>query len=176
MTNLLELVLMLLAAAVVVVILFRSIHQPPMLGYLLVGVVLGPHAAGMIPDVHATRSLAEFGVVFLMFSIGLEFSLPRLRQMRRIVFGLGLAQVVVTVALAMLGADFLGMGWRTGLVLGGALAMSSTAIVGKMLAERMQVESVHGRDMIGVLLFQDLAVVPLLVVIPALGAPVAELA
>jgi monovalent cation:H+ antiporter-2, CPA2 family len=176
MTNLLELVLMLLAAAVVVVILFRSIHQPPMLGYLLVGVVLGPHAAGLIPNVQATRSLAEFGVVFLMFSIGLEFSLPRLRQMRRIVFGLGLAQVVVTVALAMLGAAVLGMGWRTGLVLGGALAMSSTAIVGKMLAERMEVESAHGRDMIGVLLFQDLAVVPLLVIIPALSAPMADLA
>lgn len=176
MSNSLGLVLTLLAAAVVVVILFRSIHQPPMLGYLLVGVVLGPHAAGVIPDVQATRSLAAFGVVFLMFSIGLEFSLPRLRQMRRIVFGLGLAQVVLTVALAMLGANLLGFGWRTGLVLGGALAMSSTAIVGKMLAERMEVESAHGRDIMGVLLFQDLAVVPLLVIIPALAAPVTDLA
>jgi monovalent cation:H+ antiporter-2, CPA2 family len=176
MTNLLQVVLILLAAAVVVVALFRSIHQPPILGYLLVGVVLGPHAVAMIPDMQAARSLAEFGVVFLMFSIGLEFSLPKLRQMRRIVFGLGLAQVVLTVAIGMLGAQLLGMGWRIGLVLGGALAMSSTAIVSKMLTERMELESPHGRDIIGVLLFQDLAVVPLLVVIPALSAPNAGLA
>jgi monovalent cation:H+ antiporter-2, CPA2 family len=176
MTNLLQVVLILLAAAVVVVALFRSIHQPPILGYLLVGVVLGPHAVAMIPDMQAARSLAEFGVVFLMFSIGLEFSLPKLRQMRRIVFGLGLAQVVLTAAIGMLGAQLLGMGWRIGLVLGGALAMSSTAIVSKMLTERMELESPHGRDIIGVLLFQDLAVVPLLVVIPALSAPNAGLA
>ncbi len=176
MSNTLELVLMLLSAAVVVVILFRSLNLPPILGYLLVGIVLGPHAAGLIPDVAATRSLAEFGVVFLMFSIGLEFSLPKLRQMRRIVFGLGLAQVMLTLALGIAGAVLIKMGWQAGLVLGGALAMSSTAIVSKMLTERMEVETPHGRDIIGVLLFQDLAVVPLLVLIPALSAPVADIA
>src|SRR5580658_5278185 len=154
-SNLLQVVLILLAAAVVVVALFRSIHQPPILGYLLVGVVVGPHALGLIPDTQAAGSLAEFGVVFLMFSIGLEFSLPKLRQMRRIVFGLGLAQVVLTVAIGMLGAQLIGMGWRVGLVLGGALAMSSTAIVSKMLSERMELETPHGRDILGVLLFQD---------------------
>jgi K+:H+ antiporter len=176
MTNLLELVLILLCAAVVAVIVFRSLNLPPILGYLLVGTLLGPHATGLIPEAGAADSLAEFGVVFLMFSIGLEFSLPKLRQMRRIVFGLGLAQVLLTVGLVIGGAMLLGFGWQAGLVLGGALAMSSTAIVSKMLNERMEVESPHGRDVIGVLLLQDLAVVPLLVIIPALAAPAAELA
>jgi CPA2 family monovalent cation:H+ antiporter-2 len=176
MTDLLPLILMLLFAAVVVVILFRGLNLPPMLGYLLIGIVVGPHAAGLVPDLDQTRSLAEFGVVFLMFSIGLEFSLPTLRHMRRTVFGLGLLQVVLTVILVVIGAVFLGMSWQTGLVLGGALAMSSTAIVSKMLAERMELESRHGRDIIGVLLFQDLAVVPLLVVIPALAVPGGDMA
>ena len=176
MSNLLELVLMLLFAAVLVVILFRSLNLPPMLGYLLVGIVLGPNSAGLIPQVEATHSLAEFGVVFLMFSIGLEFSLPKLHQMRRIVFGLGLAQVVLTMAVAIAGAMLIGMSWQSGVVLGGALAMSSTAIVIKMLAERLELESRHGRDIVGVLLLQDLAVVPLLVVIPALAMTGGDLA
>jgi CPA2 family monovalent cation:H+ antiporter-2 len=176
MTDLLPLILMLLFAAVVVVILFRGLNLPPMLGYLLIGIAVGPHAAGLVPDLEETRSLAEFGVVFLMFSIGLEFSLPTLKHMRRTVFGLGLLQVVLTVILVVIGAVLLGMRWQTGLVLGGALAMSSTAIVSKMLAERMELESRHGRDIIGVLLFQDLAVVPLLVVIPALAVPGGDMA
>jgi CPA2 family monovalent cation:H+ antiporter-2 len=95
MTETLPLILLLLAAAVVVVAIFRTLGLPPIMGYLLVGAVLGPHAAGWVPDTEQTRHLAEFGVVFLMFSIGLEFSLARLYSMKRIVFGLGLAQVVV---------------------------------------------------------------------------------
>ena len=97
-----------------------------------------------------------------MFSIGLEFSLPRLLVMRRVVFGLGLVQVSATIALCMLGSLALGGSWQAGLALGGAAAMSSTAIVSKLLAERMELDSPHGREIIGVLLFQDLAVVPLL--------------
>ena len=104
-----------------------------------------------------------------MFSIGLEFSLPQLRAMGRAVFGLGLAQVTVTTALGMLALHLLGYGWKAGLVLGGALAMSSTAIVSKMLAERMELGTPHGRDIMGILLFQDLAVVAFLIVIPSLG-------
>ena len=110
-----------------------------------------------------------------MFSIGLEFSLSKLRSMRRIVFGLGLAQVVLTIALAMLFgwiANLLPMadvGWQAAFALGGALAMSSTAIVVKLLTERLELESEHGRHIIGILLFQDLAVVPLLILIPSLG-------
>ena len=174
----LELALVLLASAVLVVVLARSLHLPPMLGYLLVGVAIGPHALQWIP---ASREsgyayLAEFGVVFLMFSIGLEFSLPKLFNMRRVVFGLGLGQVLLTLIGPTAGAWLLGFPWQVGFALGGALAMSSTAIVSKLLTERMQLETPHGREIIGVLLFQDLAVVPLLILIPALAQPAEQLA
>ena len=165
----LQLVLVLLASAVFVVVLFRSLNLPPVLGYLLVGAAIGPHALDLVPDSAAARHLAEFGVVFLMFSIGLEFSLPRLYSMKRTVFGLGLAQVAVTVAINVPVALLAGLSWQAGIALGGILAMSSTALLVKMLAERMQLESKHGREIIGVLLFQDLAVVPLLIVVPALS-------
>ena len=96
MPHTLLLILLLLAASVVVVAVCRAARQPPILGYLLVGIALGPHALGVVADDTATRELAEFGIVFLMFSIGLEFSLPQLRAMRRAVFGLGFAQVAIT--------------------------------------------------------------------------------
>ncbi|MGH8727748.1 MAG: cation:proton antiporter, partial [Burkholderiales bacterium] len=172
----LQLVLILLAAAVLIVVLFRYLKLPPLLGYLLIGVALSPHAFGWIPDTEETRSLAEFGVVFLMFSIGLEFSLSRLYTMKHLVFGLGLLQVVLTMAVTLTVAMAWGMDWRTGIVLGGVLAMSSTAIVGKMLEERLEIASQHGRQIMGVLLFQDLAVVPLLILIPALSAQPDDLA
>ncbi len=165
----LQLVLVLLASAVLVVVLFRTLGLPPVLGYLLIGAAIGPHALDLIPDAGTAQSLAEFGVVFLMFSIGLEFSLSRLYSMKRTVFGLGLAQVALTIALAVPLALLAGLSWQGGIALGGILAMSSTAIIVKMLAERMQLESRHGREIIGVLLFQDLAVVPLLIVVPALS-------
>ena len=172
----LELTLLLLGSAVLGVVVFRSLHLPPMLGYLAVGVLIGPHALGLAAETHSTHALAEFGVVFLMFSIGLEFSLAQLRAMRRVVFGLGLAQVVLTIVAAMLGAlafslwmPQLHVSWQAAFALGGALAMSSTAIVVKLLTERLELESEHGRRIIGILLFQDLAVVPLLIMIPALA-------
>lgn len=169
----LDLTLVLLAAAVLGVVAFRMMQLPPMLGYLAVGILIGPHALGLVPDDAQTKYLAEFGVVFLMFSIGLEFSLAKLRSMRRLVFGLGGSQVVLTM-LAVLpfgwafGAMF-HLSWQASIALGGALAMSSTAIVSKMLSERLELETEHGRNIFSVLLFQDLAVVPLLIVIPALS-------
>ena len=165
----LQLVLVLLASAVLVVALFRALNLPPVLGYLLVGAAIGPRALDLIPDSDAARHLAEFGVVFLMFSIGLEFSLPRLYSMKRTVFGLGLAQVLLTILAAAATAVLAGLTLQAGIALGGILAMSSTALVVKMLAERMQMETKHGREIIGVLLFQDLAVVPLLIIVPALS-------
>ena len=173
----LELTLLLLAAAVAGVVLFRLLNLPPMLGYLVVGIVIGPHALGIVPDSKETRYLAEFGVVFLMFSIGLEFSLSRLRSMRRIVFGLGGLQVLLTLGGVMLAgfvvsrylAQYIPLSMPAAFALGGALAMSSTAIVMKLLAERLELESEYGRRIVGVLLFQDLAVVPLLVIVPALA-------
>ncbi|MDP2879847.1 MAG: monovalent cation:proton antiporter-2 (CPA2) family protein [Sulfuricella sp.] len=170
MHNTLQFVLILLAAAVLVVALFRSLRLPPLLAYLLVGIVIGPHALGWVPESGETTYLAEFGVVFLMFSIGLEFSLPQLKAMQGLVFGLGGAQVLLTLALVLVACMALGLSWQAGVALGGILAMSSTAIVSKLLAERVELHSRHGREIVGVLLFQDLAVVPLLVLIPALAA------
>ena len=176
MHSTLEQILVLLATAVLVVVVFRSLRLPPMLGYLIVGVAIGPHALAWISDTAEARELAEFGVVFLMFSIGLEFSLPKLVTMRRIVFGLGAAQVLATLLIVWGCAAALGVGWRAGLILGGVLAMSSTAILAKLLAERLELNSPHGRQIIGILLAQDLAVVPLLILVPALAPGAGDLA
>ena len=182
MASTLELVLLYLVAAVLGVVACRSLKLPPTLGYLVVGVLIGPNALAFAQDSEAVAYLAEFGVVFLMFVIGLEFNLPKLKSMRTLVFGLGLSQVGLTMVGTLLGHALLAWGynavtgeswqmsWQGAVVLGGAIAMSSTAIVVKLMAERLEMESEHGRRVIGVLLFQDLAVVPLLVVIPALGA------
>ena len=175
MDSTLSLVLILLASAVLVVVLCRILHLPVMLGYLIVGILIGPHALAWMPDVVGTQHLAEFGVVFLMFSIGLEFSLVRLMAMKRTVFGLGGAQVVVTMLPVMAIAAMLGLSWQTGLALGGVLAMSSTAIVSKMLVERAELNLPYGQQMMGVLLFQDIAVVPLLIIIPALATSTDDL-
>ena len=150
MNDPLQTVLILLAIAVLAVVIFRLLRLPPMLGYLLAGVIIGPHALGWIPATDETHHLAGFGVVFLMFSIGLEFSLPKLVAMKNIVFGFGTSQVIICILLVMAIAWGLGLNWHVGLVLGGALAMSSTAIVIKMLAERAELNSTHGRHIIGV--------------------------
>jgi CPA2 family monovalent cation:H+ antiporter-2 len=177
----LEVVLLYLVAAVLGVVACRSLKLPPMLGYLAVGVLIGPNALSLAGDAAGARALAEFGVVFLMFVIGLEFNLPKLRSMRALVFGLGLSQVGLTIIGALLGNALLAwaftvlgrawdLSWQGAIALGSAMAMSSTAILVKLMAERLEIESEHGRRVMGVLLFQDLAVVPLLVLIPALGA------
>ena len=165
----LSLVVILLATAVVTVVLFRKLQMPAILGYLIVGVAIGPNAAALVPDNDSTRYLAEFGVVFLMFSIGLEFSLAQLVAMRRIVFGFGAAQVVLTMLVGGVLVLAAGQAWQTGLIVGGVLAMSSTAIISKILSEQAALHSVHGKQTMGVLLFQDLAVIPLLVLVPVLG-------
>ncbi len=174
----LELTLLYLLAAVLGVVACRMLRLPPMLGYLAVGVLIGPNALALAHNSAGIQHLAEFGVVFLMFVIGLEFNLSKLRAMRRHVFGLGLMQVLLTLVLVTLASLLLAtlapslwqMQWQTALALSGAMAMSSTAIVIKLMADRLELESEHGKRVVGVLLFQDLAVVPLLVLIPALGS------
>ena len=145
MDNTLQLVLILLAVAVLVVVLCRLLKLPVTLGYLIVGIAIGPHALGWIPDTVQARHLAEFGVVFLMFSIGLEFSLTKLRSMKLTVFGLGGAQLILTLSGVAAGAMLLGLDWRAAIALGGVLAMSSTAIVSKILVEQGQVRG-HQQD------------------------------
>jgi monovalent cation:H+ antiporter-2, CPA2 family len=180
MASNLDLALLYLLAAVLGVVGCRLLKLPAMLGYLIVGVLIGPNALALARDSAGIRYLAEFGVVFLMFVIGLEFNLPKLRSMQRLVFGLGAGQVVLTVLGAAAGHALLALlfhllgrpwelSWQGAVALGAAMAMSSTAIVVKMMAERLELESEHGRNVMGVLLFQDLAVVPLLVLIPSLA-------
>ena len=180
MLSSLEIALVLLVASVAAVIALRAFKLPPLVAYLAVGVLLGPHATGLAGDPDAVRHAGEWGVVFLMFTLGLEFNLQKLSSMRRLVFGLGAAQVAATIALvvvamlampAVVGKWLLGAAsdWRVAVVLGGAVAMSSTAMVTKLLSEKRELETEHGRRVFSVLLFQDLAVIPLLILIPALA-------
>lgn len=180
----LDLALIYLIAAVLGVVVCRTYKLPPILGYLVVGIVIGPNALAFDQDTSSVRHLAEFGVVFLMFVIGLEFNLAKLKAMRNFVFGLGFMQVAVSIALVIVGSIVLGfiiphywnLPWQSSFALGGALAMSSTAIVVKLVQERGELHTLHGQRVIGVLLFQDLAVVPLMILTPALGSEPEKLA
>ncbi len=175
MFNSLASLLLVLTSSVLAVAFFRAMRLPPMLAYFIVGVLFGPYAFALLPDTESGRHLAEFGIVFLMFSIGLEFSLPKLYAMRKTLFGLGGAQVVITMAAIILAAWLAGFSFIVAFIIASALTMSSTAIVSKILMERVDLNSRHGRLSIGVLLFQDLAVIPILVLIPALGSEGADL-
>tara|TARA_B100001059_G_C17835337_1_gene587682 strand:- start:243 stop:2180 length:1938 start_codon:yes stop_codon:yes gene_type:complete len=160
---------MLLAVAVVLVWAFRRIKLPAILAYLTAGVIAGPDVMGWIADPNEYHLIAELGIVLLLFSLGLEFSLPKMLAMRRWVFGLGSAQVLVSLAL------FMGLGlWlldspTAALAVAGALALSSTAVVIKQLSESSQTATRRGQMTVAVLLFQDIAVVPLLIAIPLLA-------
>jgi CPA2 family monovalent cation:H+ antiporter-2 len=168
-------VLLLLTSSVLAVALFRVLRLPAMLAYFTVGILLGPYAFNVLQSTESGRQFAEFGIVFLMFSVGLEFSLPKLYAMRKTLFGLGGAQVLITLGAALILGSMAGLSLTTAFIIGGALTMSSTAIVSKILMERVDLNSRHGRLSIGILLFQDLAVIPILVLIPALGAHSADI-
>ncbi len=166
-TNALGQLLILLACSVLVVTVFRRMKMPPIVGYLAVGMLLGAEALSLAGS-ETTRVLAEYGVVFLVFTLGLEFSYPRMLAMRWEVFGLGGAQVILTTTLIGATAWWLGAPLMVAIVLGGALAMSSTAIVVRQLTEQLEINRPHGRLAVGILLFQDLAFVPLLALESAL--------
>lgn len=168
--SILDGILVLLLLSVVSVALIRRINLPPILGYLLVGAAFGPHAAGLIPGGHEIEFLAELGVVFLLFMIGLEVSIAHLMALRRVLLGLGGLQVALSTLSTIVLAMWAGYGWQSALAVGGALSLSSTAIVIKQLQEQLEIHSRHGRNALGILLFQDLAVVPFLVVIPILAS------
>lgn len=169
-------VLVFLIAAVCVVPLFRWARSSSVLGYLAAGVLVGPSALALVKDPDSVLFLAEFGVIFLLFTIGLELSVERLKVLRRFVFGLGAAQVVVTGFLVGAIAMWFGQPVEAAVVIGGGLALSSTAFVVQMLVERGEMASRFGRMSFSILLFQDLAIVPLLALLPLLGSPDASLA
>jgi monovalent cation:proton antiporter-2 (CPA2) family protein len=165
-------IIILLAAAVVAVPLARVIGLGTVPGFLLAGIVVGPSTLGLIDNAEEIRHLAELGVVLLLFIIGIELKPSRLWVMRRLVFGLGTLQVLVTGALITLAAAFLfGLPMRSTLLIGPALALSSTAFVLQLLTEQKMLMSGYGRGSIAILLFQDLAVVPLLALVSLLAVP-----
>ena len=179
-------ILVFLAVAGLVVPLARQARLSPVLAFLFAGLLVGPHGLGrlaaeapalrwlLISDIEGVRRIAEWGVVFLLFTIGLELSLPRLWAMRRLVFGLGGAQVTVTAAAIGTIAWLLGSGGPAAIIIGLALALSSTAIVMQLLTEKLRLSTPVGRTTFGVLLFQDLAVVPILFLVTVFGAQTAE--
>ena len=165
-----DLLVLLLASCVAVPLVTKLPGGSPVIGYLMAGLLVGPHALGIVTDVHAIEHIGEIGVVFLLFNIGLELSIERLSSMRKFVFGLGLSQVVVTSAAIAAVCVFVGgLTTQAGIVIGGALALSSTAVVLQVLNERGESQSRHGRAAFSVLLLQDLAVVVLLMLIPLLA-------
>lgn len=158
-------ILILFAVAVAVVGTCLHFKLPPILGYLAIGVMLGPYGFAIVADTEHTRALAEFGVVFLLFTIGLEFSLSHLMHIRGAVLGLGGAQVIGTTVLVTIVASYLGLNLEAALVLGGIVAMSSTALVIKQMTDQVELHTRHGRNAVGILLFQDLMVIPFLILV-----------
>jgi CPA2 family monovalent cation:H+ antiporter-2 len=165
----LALIIVLLAVSVFVITLARRLGLPTILGYVAVGLALGPHAAGLFPESETTHLLAELGVVFLLFTLGLEFSWPRMVAMRREVFGLGTLQVLGTTVVVAPIAHLFGLPWAQSIVIGGVVAMSSTVLIVPLLAERAELNRTHGRLAFSVVLFQDIAVVPFLALASALA-------
>src|SRR5256712_771905 len=157
------------AVSLLVILVFHRIKLPALPGFIVAGVLLGPNALGLVSDVHQVESLAEVGVILLLFTIGIEFSLGRLREMGRQVVVGGLSQVGLTVAASALVARASGTSWQIALLLGFLVALSSTALVLKGLTDKGEIDAPHGRLATGVLIFQDLCVVPMMLVLPFLA-------
>ncbi|HQT81536.1 MAG: potassium transporter [Ferrovum sp. 37-45-19] len=167
----LNLTLILLISAILAVSLCKRLGLPPVFGYLLAGIIIGPNATGLVPQEETTVQLANFGIVFLMFTVGLEFSLGQLAAMKKTVFGLGSVQLASSFLVFFALGYFLALSWQANLILSGALSLSSTAIMARLLTERLEMKSIHGQRIMGILLFQDLAVVPFLILISSLSVP-----
>lgn len=162
-------IVIIFALSTLVNLIFTKIKLPTAIGYLVTGVIAGPHLLSLINDRHNIELLAEIGVILLLFTIGMEFSLKHLLRIRRIVFWGGLLQVSVTAGAFYLASKLYGLSWQTGLFIGFLAALSSSALVLKLLQERSELTSNYGRTVLGILIFQDLLLVPLLLVTNLLG-------
>ena len=167
--TLLKDIVILFALSTVVNLVFTRLKIPTVVGYLMTGIIAGPHLLSLIGSEHDIELLAEIGVIFLLFAIGMEFSLKHLLKIRRIVFIGGLIQVSVTAGVFYLFTGFYGLGWQAGLFIGFLAALSSSALVLKLLQERSELTSNFGRTILGILIFQDLLLVPLLLFADMLG-------
>jgi monovalent cation:H+ antiporter-2, CPA2 family len=168
--GILESFLIILCATLIVTLIFRYIHLPIILGYVLVGAIMGPHILGWIPKVKVIQELAEFGVALLMFTIGLQFSIRELLTLKYSAFILGGLQVLLSIIITAAIGVFLGMSIIASVVMGAIVAMSSTAIVIKQLIDQKELKEKHGLNALGILLFQDMAVIPIIVLIASLPA------
>ncbi len=156
-----------LGIAVSTILILRRLQLPPILGYLITGALVGPYTFGLLSSHEELKTLAEFGVVFLLFTIGLELSLPKLISMRRSLLGLGGMQVILCVAIAVGIAHYAQLSWPTAITIAGALALSSTAVATKLLVEQNELHQEHGKLCLSILLFQDLAAIPFLIIVPS---------
>jgi len=169
----LETAVVFLLATVIAVPLTKRFRLGAVLGYLLAGVVIGPSALGLVSDTEGVAAISDFGVVLMLFVIGLELSPSRLWVMRRAVFGSGTLQVLAcAIALGAMGYFLFGLTWKAATIVGGSLALSSTAFGLQILAERKEAGSVYGRQAFAILLFQDLAAIPLIAAVPLLGGAI----
>ncbi len=161
--------IILLGASAVVVFLLHRIRVPSIVGFLLAGILLGPHALGFIQDINTIQTFAEIGVILLLFTIGLEFSLSRFLKMRMEVFGIGGLYVLITVLLTALLSYHWLQNLNTAIFMGFLVALSSTAIVMKLLSDKGELDSFHGRISVGILIFQDLCVVLFMLLVPVMS-------
>jgi monovalent cation:H+ antiporter-2, CPA2 family len=164
--------LVIFSVSIAVVFVFHQFRLPSIAGFLVAGALIGPHGFNLIGDIATVQVLAEIGVVLLLFTIGIEFSLVQLVSLRRLLFVTGPLQVGSVLLVAWLGAMWVGLTWQEGIFWGFLVSLSSTAIVLKALADKGDSDSIHGRTTIGILIFQDLAVVPMMLLTPILGSRV----
>lgn len=165
----LKMLVLIFGVSTIVILFLNKLKIPSLVGFLIAGALLGPYGLGLIKDVHDVEILAEIGVILLLFVIGIEFSLSNLIRMKKVVITGGSLQVILTIFLSaaviypLLGAA------NKAIFFGFLIALSSTAIVLKMLSERGEIDTPHGRTMIGILIFQDLCIVPLMLITPVMG-------
>lgn len=164
----LQLLVVIFGTSAIVVFLLNRIKIPSIVGFLIAGTIIGPHGLGIVKDIHSIEMLAEIGVVLLLFTIGIEFSLAKLMRMKKAVLVGGGVQVLLTIALTALAVYIVSGNVNRSVFFGFLIALSSTAIVMKLLAEKGETDSPHGRVMIGILIFQDLCVIPLMLLTPSL--------
>lgn len=161
--------LLALIATTTIIPLFKVLRVSPIVGFLLMGTLIGPGGFNLVHDVHLVDAMGEIGIVFFLFEMGLELSMEKLKSMRKLVFGLGSSQFLLTSAVVALGCRLFQMSWPSAIAVGGSLALSSSAFVLQLLKDKNALDSDHGKASFGILLLQDLAVVPLLVVVELLG-------
>jgi CPA2 family monovalent cation:H+ antiporter-2 len=164
--NLLKDLVLLFGLAVATVVLFKQFQLPSIIGFLCTGIIAGPYALGLIEDTHQVEQMAEIGIVLLLFTIGIEFSLKELLRIKHLVVWGGGLQVALTIAIIALLGGMFGFSWQQSVFFGFLVSLSSTAILMKLLMDSGEMDSPHGKACLGILIFQDLCVVPLMLFTP----------